>query len=93
MFIGEAASELRLDGLLGIVLNAVLLFSLSQLGGVPVDIADEVVHVRRDPERKNGGSAWESNPPTVLFARYLGFEVPEAHQVPIHSRAKLHSNP
>src|SRR6185295_11684697 len=26
----------------------------------------------------NGGGAWESNPPTVLFARHAGFEVQEA---------------
>src|SRR3989442_16039866 len=36
------------------------------------------------PYGVNGGGAWESNPPTVLFARHAGFEVQEAHQVPVH---------
>ena len=34
----------------------------------------------------NGGGAWESNPPTALFARHAGFEVQEAHQVPVRPR-------
>jgi len=38
--------------------------------------------------RINGGGAWESNPPTALFARHAGFEVQELpgtnghHQTP-----------
>src|SRR5206468_988892 len=31
----------------------------------------------------NGGGAWESNPPIRLFAGHAGFEVQEAHQVPV----------
>ena len=30
--------------------------------------------------RKNGGSAWESNPPARVLARHTGFEVREPHQ-------------
>ncbi len=33
---------------------------------------------------KNGGSAWESNPPARLFTRHTGFEVREGHQCPFH---------
>jgi len=29
---------------------------------------------------KNGGSAWESNPPGTVLAPHTGFEVREAHQ-------------
>ena len=36
--------------------------------------------------RADGGSAWESNPPSRLLTRYTGFEVREGHQCPIHFR-------
>lgn len=31
-------------------------------------------------ENKNGGSAWESNPPGTVLAPHTGFEVREPHQ-------------
>ena len=34
--------------------------------------------------KRNGGSAWESNPPVGLFTRHTGFEVREGHQRPFH---------
>jgi hypothetical protein len=34
------------------------------------------------PENKNGGSAWESNPPRTLDAPHTGFEVRGTHQDP-----------
>ena len=37
-------------------------------------------------KREIGGSAWESNPPTTLFAPHQGFEVLGDHQAPVHSR-------
>ena len=37
---------------------------------------------------RNGGSAWESNPPTRLLTRYTGFEVREGHQSPFHFRIR-----
>jgi hypothetical protein len=38
---------------------------------------------------RNGGSAWESNPPNGLLTRYTGFEVRESHQCPIHFQSFL----
>ncbi len=40
-----------------------------------------------EPDWKNGGSAWESNPPAGLFIRHTGFEVRESHQSPFHFRS------
>lgn len=36
--------------------------------------------LREERLEKSGGSAWESNPPTRVLARYTGFEVREPHQ-------------
>ena len=40
-----------------------------------------------NPLKLNGGSAWESNPPTELFTRCTGFEVREGHQCPFRFQA------
>ena len=33
-----------------------------------------------------GGNVWESNPPSTLLTRNVGFEVRRAHQAPIRSQ-------
>lgn len=36
--------------------------------------------------QKNGGSAWESNPPGTVLAPHTGFEVRGPHQLAAHFR-------
>ena len=38
---------------------------------------------------KNGGSAWESNPPGGVLARHTGFEDQGPHQIAVHFRINL----
>ncbi len=40
-------------------------------------------------QRKNGGSAWESNPPGTVLAPHTGFEVRELHQTAAHFHKPL----
>lgn len=37
-------------------------------------------HNLKEMDKKNGGSAWESNPPGTVLAPHTGFEVREPHQ-------------
>ena len=49
-------------------------------GGFDTHGAESVYTFRSGFDKKNGGSAWESNPPGTVLAPHTGFEDREPHQ-------------